>query len=50
MAINFTDDGRVNYTFKQVATTAYDLIFSTGYFTNSYQLWNEKLSTDKMWA
>ena len=50
MAINFADDRRVAYTFEQVATTAYDLIFSTGYFTNSYQLWNKKLSTNKMWA
>ena len=46
MAINFADDGRVTYTFEQVATTAYDLIFYTKYFTNSYQLWNEKLSTE----
>ena len=50
MAINFADDRRVTYTFEQVATTAYDLIFSTRYFTNYYQIWNGKLSTEKMWA
>ena len=50
MVINFSDDRRVTYTFEQVATTAYDLIFSTRYFTNYYQIWNGKLSTEKMWA
>ena len=47
--VNFSDTGRVPYTPKHVSTTAYDLIFSTGYFTNSCPHWNTKPPADKTW-
>ena len=34
-AIDFADAGRVSFIPKQVTTTAYDLIFFTGYFADS---------------
>ena len=48
-SVNFSDSGRFPFTPKQVATTAYDLILSTGYFTNSCRRYNSKLLADKTW-
>ena len=50
MAVNFADARGVSYTPKQVDTTAYNLLFSTGYCTNSCQLWNVNLSSNKNWV
>ena len=47
--VEFTNSGRVPFTPKQVATTACDLIFSTGYFSDSYRRCNSKPSADKTW-
>ena len=49
-AVNFSNSGRVPLTPEQVATTAYDLILPTGYFTNSCQLWNLNPSAEKTWG
>ena len=38
-AVDFSDAVKVLYTPEQVATTAYDLIFSTGYFPNTRRCW-----------
>ena len=35
MAIEFDNSRKVPYMPKQLVTTAYDLIFVTGYFTNT---------------
>ena len=49
-AMEFADAGKVLNTPDQVVTTAYDLIFSTGYFTDACCLWNQKPAARKMWA
>ena len=45
-AINVAGTRRVPFDPEQVATTPYDLIFSTGYFDDSCQFWNSKSSND----
>ena len=35
MAIDFSDARKVPYTLEQFVTTSYNLIFVTGYFTNT---------------
>ena len=40
MDVNFSNARKVTYTPEQVAITAYNLIFSTGYFTDVYHCWN----------
>ena len=47
MAVNFVNSRKVTYTPEKVATTAYDIILSTGYFSYDCCLWNEKLVADK---
>ena len=49
MAVNFTNAGRVSFTPNQVATTAYNMIFSDGHFTDSCQCWKSKPSSNKTW-
>ena len=49
-AVDFANAGKVLYTKDQVATTAYDLIFDMGYFTDVCLWWNQMTSTIKTWA
>ena len=49
MTVDFTDARRVPFAPGQVATTAYDLVFSTGYFTDSCRRWKSKLSAGNTW-
>ena len=49
-AVDFANAGKVLYTKDQVATTAYDLIFDMGYFTDVCLWWNQMTSTSKTWA
>ena len=48
-SVEFYDNRRVPFTTEQVATTAYNMIFLTGYLTNSCRHWNSKMSTNKTW-
>ena len=41
MAVSFAYAIKVPYTPKRSATTAYNLIFSKGYFTHACRFWNE---------
>ena len=49
MAVDFFNAIKVPYTPKQVAKTVFNLIFSTGYFTNSCHRWNVFSTADKNW-
>ena len=49
-AVYFSDSRKVPYMPEQVVTAAYDLIFYTGYFTDTCCRWNQKPATRKTWA
>ena len=49
-AIDFANAVKVPYTLENVMTTDYDLIFVTGYFTNTCRQWNQKPEADKTCA
>ena len=48
-AVDFSDAGKVPYTPEQVVTMSYDLIFVTGYFTDTCLVWKKKWRS-KNWA
>ena len=45
--IKYSNTGKVPYTPEQVVTTAYDLIFVTGYFTNDCR-WKQNPVVEKI--
>ena len=49
-AVDFADAGKVPYIPEQVVTTACDLIFVTGYFTNTCRQWNQNPVVEKTCA
>ena len=49
-AVDFTDARKVPYTPEQVMTTAYNLIFATGYFTDACCQWNQRRATSNTWV
>ena len=49
-AVDFSDALKVPYTPDQFVTTAYNLIFDTGYFTNACIQWNHNLAASKTWS
>ena len=49
-AVDFADTRNVPFTPEQVEATAYDLILSTGYFTDSCRCWNLKSAGEKTWV
>ena len=47
-AVDFSDAGKVPYTPGQVVTMSYDLIFVTGYFTDTCLVWKKKMTVKKL--